>query len=166
MKNTNVATIFAFLGLVAVVLFFPGCGGNVKMGDLPVYPGAVELKAGISKIGDTLAKNMSTDAALRKTIGVGGQTEQRGFTLPAATTWDAVKTFFEKELKARGWESGLGGSAGKFVDVNSIMDTATKASDMTHTMIWSKGKQTLTLLMLNLPAKAGQKELILSLSTR
>ena len=85
MKNA----IFAVLAVCLIVL--PGCGGSVTSGDLPTYPGAVDLKAGASGIGNTLAQNMKQDAALRQAMGTGGKIEQRGFTLPAEATWEQVK---------------------------------------------------------------------------
>jgi len=156
-----------FLLLGVVVLSFAACGGKAAgIGDLPVYTGAVELKAGDSAIGNTLANNTNQDAAMRKAMGAGGSTVQRGFTLPTDATWDTVKAFYEKELKASGWTSGLGGVAGGMFDVNSVMNTANQGNKMAQTEIFSKGKQTLTLLMTTNPIKTEEKTLILSLSTR
>ena len=104
MKNK----FFIPLGIwIVCLLIQPACGGTTASGDLPKYPGAVELKAGESAIGSTLAQNMKQDAALRQAVGTGGKTEQRGFKLPGDTTWEQVKSFYDRELKAGGWESGL-----------------------------------------------------------
>ena len=156
--------ILIVLAIFLVIL--PGCGGSVTSGDLPTYPGAAELKAGESTIGNTLGKNMKQDAALRQAMGTGGKTEQRGFKLPAGTTWEQVKSFYDKELKAGGWESGLGGAAGNFVDINAVMGAANRGNDLFQTAIWSKGKQTLTVSMIADPTDRKQQELVLSLSTR
>lgn len=156
----------SFLALAAALLLLAACGKTVAIGDLPVYKGAVELKPGDSRIGATLAKNTQQDAALRQAMGVGGQTVQRGFSLPADATWDAVSGFYDKELKAGGWTSGLGGLAAGFADLNAVMNTANQASEFMKTMIFTKGKQTLTLLMMSNPTKPADKTLILSLSTR
>lgn len=165
MRTQN--SIGSFLALGAAFLLLTGCGGKaVAVGDLPAFPGATELKAGDSRIGDTLAKNMEQDAAMRKAMGTGGQTEQRGFGLPVDATWDKVKGFYEKELKDRGWASGLGGIAGGMVDINSIMNTANQGNGLFQTMLWSRGSQNLSLIMTVSPTKAGEKTLILSLSTR
>jgi hypothetical protein len=155
-----------FLGFTAALLLFAACGKSTAIGDLPVYKGATELKPDDSRIGATLAKNTQQDAAMRQALGVGGQTVQRGFSLPADATWDSVSDFYEKELKASGWTSGLGGLAGGFANLNAVMNTANQASDMMKTMIFTKGKQNLTVLMMTDPIKRTDKTLILSLSTR
>lgn len=138
----------------------------VAMSDLPAYPSAVELKPGESVIGDTLADNEAQDAALRQAAGVGGQTEQRGFQLPAEATWDQVKGFYDKELTAAGWQSGLGGIANNFVDVDAVLEQTNQSNEAFQTAIWSKGKQTLSVVMITNPTDATKKELILSLSTQ
>jgi hypothetical protein len=156
--------LLAVLAVYLIVL--PGCGGSVTSGDLPKYPGAVELKAGETVIGNTLAQNMKQDEAVRKAMGTGGKIEQKGFKLPADAQWDQVKGFYDKELKAGGWESGLGGVAGGFVDVNAVMGAANQGNDLFQTAIWSKGKQTLTVAMVTSPTDRKDRELILSLSSR
>jgi hypothetical protein len=155
---------FTVLAICLIVL--PGCGGSVASGDLPTYPGAVELKAGTSAIGGTLAQNMKQDAGLRQAMGAGGKIEQRGFTLPADATWDQVKGFYDKELKAGGWQSGLGGAAGSIIDINAVMGAANQGNDLFQTAIWSKGKQTLTAAMIASPTGKKERQLILSLSSQ
>lgn len=148
----------------AMITALSACGGASSSGDLPRYPGATELQAGESAVGDTLAKNMGQDAAMRKAMGTGGKTEQLGFRLPGDASWDKVKAFYDKELKAGGWESGLGGLAGGFIDVNAVMGAANQGNELFQTAMWSRGKQTLTVVMAAGPS--GQRELILSLSSR
>lgn len=150
--------------IAAVITVLSACGGASSSGDLPRYPGATELKAGESVVGDTLAKNMDQDAAVRKAMGAGGKTEQLGFRLPGDATWDKVKAFYDKELRASGWESGLGGVAGGFIDINAVMGAANQGNELFQTAMWSRGKQTLTVVMAAGPS--GQRELILSLSSR
>ncbi len=161
-----------FRSLVLLSVLFVlmiACGGkSVGIGDIPAYPGAVELKADDSQIAATLAKNTEQDAAMRKAMGAGGETVQKGYSLPADATWDAVKAFYEKELKAQGWQSGLGGVSGMTggIDVNSMMGMATQGNtNAPQTMIFSKSKQTLTMIMTPDPLK-NQKTLIFSLSSR
>jgi len=150
----------------AVILLLAACGSKTSgLGDLPVFPGSTELKAGDSRIGETLARNNEQDSAMRNAMGAGGQTEQRGFSLPADTIWDKVKSYYETELKSRGWTSGLGGIVGGIVDINAMMNTANKSNNLFQTMIWSKGKQTLTIILTISPTDASQKTLIQSLST-
>jgi hypothetical protein len=163
MKNTRSAV----MGVLAIFLvILAGCGGNVASGDLPKYPGAEELKAGNSAIGSTLAQNMKKDAAIRQAMGTGGKIEQTGYILPADAAWEQVKSFYDKELKAGGWESGLGGVAGGFVDINAVMGAANQGNDLFQTAIWSKGKQTLTVVMSISSTDRKQHELILSLASR
>ncbi len=158
---------FAVTGVLAIFLvILPSCGGNATSGDLPKYPGAVELKVGDSAIGSTLAQNMKQDAAVRQAMGAGGKIEQTGFKLPVDATWEQVKSFYDKELKATGWESGLGGVAGGFVDINAVMGAANQGNNLFQTAMWSKGKQTLSVAMVIDPSDKKQKELILSLSSR
>jgi hypothetical protein len=162
----NAPRVLCFLAIAVAILILPACGGSVASGDLPKYPGATELKPGETPVGNTLAQNMSQDEAVRKAMGVGGKTEQTGFVLPVDTQWAQVKEFYDKELAAAGWKSGLGGIAGGFVDVNAVMGTANKGNDLFQTAIWSRGKQTLTAIMVKSPTNSKQKELILSLSTQ
>ena len=166
-RNTMTMKIFMpFFFLAIFLIILPACGGNTSAGDLPKFPDAIELKAGENAIGNTLAQNMKQDTAIRQAMGAGGNTEQMGFKLPAGTTWEQVKNFYDKELKAFGWESGLGSVAGGFVDINAVMGAANQGNDLFQTAIWSKGKQTLTLAMVTSPTDKKQRELILSLSTR
>jgi hypothetical protein len=155
-----------FLALAVVILMMPGCGGNAASSDLPKYPGAIELQAGETAIGNTLAQNMKRDEAMRKSMGAGGKIEQKGFQLPADAQWEQVRGFYEKELKAAGWKSGLGGVAGGFVDINAVMGTANQGNDLFQTAIWSRGKQTLTVAMVTSPTDRKQRELLLSLSSQ
>jgi hypothetical protein len=161
-------TLFASLVMLAVsLLLLTACGGGATaVKDLPVYTGAVELKPGESTVGDTLAKNMQQDTALRQAMGTSGKTEQKGFKLPADTTWDQINAFYDKELKAAGWSSGLGGIAGSFIDMNAVMKAANEGNDLFKTAIWSKDKQTLAVVMTKNPTDPNDVELLLSLSTQ
>jgi hypothetical protein len=160
----NILLLFAVLFVFLAIQ--PACGGNVSAGNLPSFPGATELKPGESTIGNTLAQNMKQDTDIRQAMGTGGKIEQTGFKLPGGTTWEQVKNFYDKELKSKGWESGLGGVAGGFVDINAVMGAANQGNDLFQTAIWSKGKQTLTVAFVTSPTDKKQQELILSVSTR
>ncbi len=172
MKNRLSLITFLLITLALLacnsILPFGGGGSAVTANDLPVYPGATELKEGESIIGDTLAQNMEQDAAMREAMGAlgRGSTQQKGFQLPAEATWEQVKAFYEKELTAAGWQSGLGGIAGSVVDVNAMMEAANQGNELFQTALWSKGKQTLTTVMVTDPTNATNKQLILSLSTQ
>jgi len=156
----------SIMGIVVVMsmFFMFGCGGggSVSLGDLPVFPGATELKAGESNIGNTLKNNMETDKKIRESMGplaTKGGVEQKGFSLPAEAQWKDIEDFYNKKLTALGWESGLGGVAGKFIDVNQTMNTGN--NKLSQTVIYTKGNQTLTIIMIT----TGKKQMILSLST-
>jgi hypothetical protein len=160
-------TSFLSILVVGLFLFFLfGCSSAATVNDIPVFPGATELKEGESNIADTLSKNMEQDAALRQALSTGGKTEQKGLQQPAETTWDQVKAFYDKELPANGWASGLGGIAGGFVDVNAVLDTANQGNELFKTAIWSKDKQNLTVVMVTDPTDQTQKNLLFSLSTQ
>jgi hypothetical protein len=142
------------------------CGGKpAAMTDIPVFPGAVELKPGTNPIGDTLSQNEKTDASMRQALNAGGKIEQRAWQLPAGTAWPEVKSFYEEKLQAAGWQSGIGGVGGGFADVNKMMDAANQSNPMAQTMILTKGKQSLTVLMLADPLNKEGKQLIVSLAT-
>lgn len=152
------------LGL-ALALALGGCGAApATIADLPAYPGAVELKPGESAVGDVLAQNMQQDAAIRESAGVGGSTEQRGYSLPAEATWDDVKGFYSEQLKASGWEEGMGGPGGDLA--GQIMAQANQGNDLFQTAMYSKGKQVLSVIRVASPVDPAVVELVLSLSTR
>jgi hypothetical protein len=158
------------LSICFVVLFLLWSCGNkpVSLEDIEVYPGAVVLKAGESRTGDTLAKNVKTHKDLTESMGsLAGSTQldQRGFQLPEDTQWNEVKTFYEEKLSKSGWTLGLGGVAAQFVDVNKMMESGSDENSMTHTVIFSKGNQKLTVIMTTSPVNKKDKTLILSLTT-
>jgi hypothetical protein len=151
---------FRILLAVLAVFALAACGGSSQVGlnDLPVYPDAVELKEGESVIADTLANNNQTDVAFRGQIGMGGSVEQKGFSLPAGTSWDDVKSFYDEKLKADGW--------GTNSMVSGIMEQTNQGNDMFQTANWQKNKQNVTVMILASPMNPDEKELILSLSSQ
>ena len=159
MTNHRAAALALILPVLLVVA---GCGSRkpVTIGELEAYPGAVELRAGEARVGDTLARNAQQDAALRGAVGAGGRTEQKGYRLPRGTRWDEVRGFYDGTLKATGWESGAGGLAGGMV--SSVLGAVSRSNDAVQTAMWSRGKQTLMVVMVS----QRQPELVLSLSTR
>jgi hypothetical protein len=164
MKATK--TLYLFPMAVLLISALASCGGKpAAMTDIPAYPGAVEMKAGASAIGDTLSQNEKTDAAMRQALNAGGKIEQRAWQLPAGVAWPEVKAFYEEKLKAADWQSGVGGAAGGFVDVNKMMEAANQSNPLSQTMIFTKGKQSLTLLMVALPLDKEGKQLIISLAS-
>jgi hypothetical protein len=159
--NCKLTVIFVtLLGMFLAV----ACGGSksASLADIPKYPDATELKVGESKLANTLKDNVETDSALRKSMGplaAKGKVDQKGFSLPGKTKWGDIKSFYEKELKSLGWKSGLGGVAGKFVDINQAMNVGN--NELSKTILFSKGNQTLTIIMVTSP----KKHLLLSLSS-
>jgi len=158
--------ILRFLPMALLVVSLSSCGGKpAAMGDIPVFPGAVELTAGTSSVADTLSQNEKTDAAMRQALNSGGKIEQRAWRLPDGAAWPEVKSFYEEKLKATGWQSGIGGLGGGFVDVNKMMEAANQSNPMSQTVLFTQGKQSLTLIMLALPGSKDGKQLIASLAT-
>ncbi|MBN2549284.1 MAG: hypothetical protein JXB15_09010 [Anaerolineales bacterium] len=154
------ATLFT----LALALLVSACGSQpATSADLPTYPGAVALKPGEDPVADTLAKNMEQDASIRQSMGAGGKIEQFSYRLPADGNWEAVKAFYDKELKAAGWKSGVGGIAGDIA--NQAIEAATQGSDMMKMSMWSKGKQTLTIIRLQELPTSTQAYLIISLNS-
>jgi hypothetical protein len=157
--------LLALLTLLVSALLLGACGSKpVAIADLPVYPGATELKPGESNIADTLKNNGQQDAAMRQAVGVGGSTEQKGFDLPAEASWDQVKAFYTDKLKAGGWAEGMGGPGGDIA--SQAMAQANQANTMVQTNIYSKGKQTLSVIRLADPIDTAKVQLILSLSSQ
>ena len=144
--------VFAALSLTA-------CGSKpAALSDIPAYPGATALQAGESALADTLAQNNQTDAAMRGQLGVGGQTEQQGYSLPQDVTWEQVKGFYEDELKGDGW--------GTNSMVSGMMEQMGQGNDVFKTANWQKGGQSVTVVMLTSPIDPSVKELVISLSTQ
>jgi PBP1b-binding outer membrane lipoprotein LpoB len=155
--------IVFILGLILVLAACSG-GTAVTLQDIPAYPEATALQPGVDPVADTLVDNMAQDAQLRSGIGVGGQTAQMAYRLPAGTSWDQVQSFYNDRLGSDGWESGSGGIAGNLA--SGIMDSVNQDNDLFQTGIWSKGKQTLTLVRVADTATAEDAFiLILSLTT-
>jgi hypothetical protein len=164
MRNRLIVKIWMSLLALILLVSASGCGGTAESAtSLPVYPGAVELKPGEDPVADTLAKNMEQDASIRQNFGVGGKIEQKAFRLPADGSWEAVRGYYDKELKAGGWKSGMGGIGGDIA--NQALETANQANPMLKMAAWSKGKQILTIFRLMETPDATQAYLIISLNS-
>ncbi|MBI5305854.1 MAG: hypothetical protein HY868_27245 [Chloroflexi bacterium] len=154
---------FFLVAFVAfIVMSLNACGvlsgaSAATINDVPAYPGASELKAGDSRVGDTLAKNMQGDAALRQAMGAGGKMEQKGFVMPKEATWDAVKRFYDDKLKAAGWgDNGM---------VSNVLAQVNQQNEMTQTALYLRGNQNLAVIRIVDPISKDAM-LIVSLSTR
>ena len=152
--------LFAVLLALVALLTLAACGGSspAALTDIPVFPGATELKPGESSIADTLANNNQADAALRAQLGTGGKTEQKGFSLPQDAKWDQIKSFYDEKLKASGW--------GTNSLVSGIMEQANQGNDLFQTANWQKNKQNVTIIMVTSPVNADEKQLLVSLSSQ
>lgn len=152
------------LPLLLVVLALTACGAKpVTIADLPVYPNATALNPGDDPVADTLVQNMAQDAQIRTSVGVGGSIEQKAFSVPADASWDAVNKFFTDELTGNGWESGMSGPGGDIA--SDIMNQVNADNDVFQTAIFSKGKQSLTVMRVADPTNPDSLYLILSLAT-
>lgn len=157
----------AFLMIILLVissLVLAACGSDpATLSDIPAYEGATALQPGQDAIADTLAQNMEQDASLRASVGVGGNIEQMAYRLPEGTTWEQVKDFYNTKLDADGWKSGMGGPGGDLA--SSIMESASTGNPLFQTAIWSKDKQTLTLVRNVNPTNEAEVYLFISLNT-
>ena len=144
----------------ALTLALSACGGGtqpVTLNDIPVYAGAKEFKPGESAIGDTLAKNMQTNAALTKAVGTGGNLEQKGFSLPADGTWDAVSKFYDDKLKSTGWNTDS--------TTANILAAVNQQNDAFQSVVYLRGSQNLSIVRMTDPISKSAW-LFLSLNTR
>ncbi|MCA9971044.1 MAG: hypothetical protein KC425_12550 [Anaerolineales bacterium] len=154
------------LALLAALLAFvlAACGSDpATLADIPAYDGATAVQPGEDAVADTLVQNMEQDASLRGSLGVGGSIEQMAYRLPADTTWEQVKGFYNGALGDAGWESGTGGPGGDLA--SSIMESASASNPLFQTSLWSRDDQTLTLVRTVNPTNEAEVYLILSLNT-
>lgn len=163
MKLTFKTLVVLALSALSLLALAACGGGAVTVADLPTYPDAVRLEKGDDPIADTLATNMEQNAALTGSLGMGGSIEQVAFRLPEGATWDQVNSFLDKELKAAGWDSGMGGPGGDIA--SQALASANAGNDMFQTAMWNKGSQVLTVFRMVDPSNESQPYLILSLNT-
>ena len=153
--------LFGIMLVVAMLaLVLSACGASaqpVTLNDIPVYAGAKEFKPGESAIGDTLAKNMQTNAALTKAVGTGGKLEQKGFSLPQDGTWDAVGKFYDDKLKSTGWNTDS--------TTVSILAAVNQQNDAFQTVVYLRGNQSLSVIRMTDPISKSAW-MFLSLNTR
>jgi hypothetical protein len=151
---------------VASAILLAACGGApapVSVADLPTYAGASQLQPGNSPIATTLKNNEQQAAA------TGQKIEQKAFSLPKDATWDKLIAFYGNELKAKGWKEGAaagGLGSGMANDmVKNALNQANAANDGFKTAIFTRGKQTLTLMRMAGASKKDEVQLLLSLNT-
>jgi len=162
--------VFSTVSLLCITFLLSACGGSpVAITDIPAMPDAVSLKPGEDRIADTLQNNMQQDAGMRQAMGVGGKIEQMAYRLPAATSWDAVKGFYDDKLKGLGWTAGAGGGGiGSAVVgnmVSDVMNQVNKSNQLVQTSLYSRGNQTLTIIRQASPTDSKDLYLLMSLNT-
>ncbi len=167
--------LVTFVALIALLALsacgggaIPGVGGGgssgssgsgpVTVNDIPAYPGATALQPGDSKVADTLAKNSQQITAMSQSLGAGGKTEQKGFSLPQDATWDAVKKFYDDKLGSAGWGTPNSTVANVLAQTNSQNDAFQLA-------IYQRGNQNLSVIRVMTDPTTKDEMLILSLST-
>lgn len=158
MKYRTMLLVFALLAIAAVAM--TACGGSaqpVTLNDIPAFAGAKEFKPGESAIGDTLAKNMQTNAALTQAMGTGGKLEQKGFSLPDGTTWDQVQKFYDDMLKGAGWSTNSAAA--------SVLAAVNQQNDAFQMANYLRGNQNLSVIRMTDPISKSAW-LFLSLNTR
>jgi hypothetical protein len=164
-------TLVKLFVIMAGLVMLAACGGSKPMtlADAPVYPGATELKPDDSRLAAVLANNGAQYGALTKSAGVNSKLEQKGYALPGDATWEAVGKFFDDKLKAAGFAQGVGGGNLAGGAANNILNNAlgmqNQSNDLFKMNIYSKDKQTLTVMMLTDPSSNNQKTLLLSLNS-
>jgi hypothetical protein len=163
----SVLDMKSIIAAAAAVVILTACGGPapVTIADLPAYSGATPLQAGNSPIATTLQNNETQAAAMGQKI------EQKAFNLPPGTTWDQVKSFYTEQLKEKGWKEGIGAGSGLAGGMaagmaNKALSQANAGNEMFQTALFSRGKQTLTLMRLAGVASKDEVQVLISLNTR
>ena len=156
--------------LVAVTvisaILLTACGSGpapVSIADIPSYTGAKELQPGNSPIATTLKNNEQQAAAMGQKI------EQKAFSLPKDATWDKLIAFYNEQLKAKGWKEGAaaGGLGSSMANdlVKNALSQANAGNDLFKTAIFTRGKQTLTVMRLAGATAKNEVQVLFSLNT-
>lgn len=131
-------------------------GQPIGIGELPTYPGAVELKVGESKIIDPIFLAAQHEAPPFIGLGIEVSKVQRTFQVPKETTFADVKAFYADKLQAAGWRE----DPAMRVFTNQLNTTSPNLQGA----IWVRVDQTLLIAWATDPA-SGEKEVTLSLAT-
>lgn len=84
-----------FIPVFVLFLAALACGGRdpITMADVPVYEGAVALESGQNTVAEAVIE------ALKETAGQEGVTAvTEVYGVPAGTTWDGIKSFYDSNL--------------------------------------------------------------------
>ncbi len=146
---------------LGLMIALTACGGSapaMTIDTVPTYPGATALDPKEDAIAATLAQNTQQSAAMSAQLGVSGQVDQKGFSLPKDATWDQVKAFYDDKLKSSGWSSNS--------LIDGVMEQANQDNDMFQIANWQHNKQNLSVMVLTDPTDQDKKILMLSLSSQ
>jgi len=160
-----------FIALLLVILsIFPSCSLKpVGLADIPLYPDAIELKPGESRIGDAQANNVKDDAVMKKIaeyMAGGGKLAEMTLELPEGTSWGNILDFYQDKLVAGGWSNAVGGVPRNVLDVSGLMGGSDEDRQYIQSTMFSRGSQSLAMVMVSLPEDRDYRELILSLVTK
>ncbi len=126
--------------------------GPATLASIAAPEGATELDPNVAK---TLGENNAASAILSAQLGTGGNTEQKGYNLPADAEWDSIKGFYDGEFDD--W------------DTNSQIESALAAVNSSNPLFkianWQKDGQNVSVIMITDPVDATKKQLIVSLHT-
>ncbi len=148
------------------LLFFAACAANaggrviggqpIAIGELPTYPGAVELNAGESKIIEPIFGPAQRETPPFIGLGIEVVKTQRNFRVPQETRFNQVKEFYADKLQAGGWREDAA--------MRVFINNANEQIENVQGAIWVRVDQTLLLVMATDPSN-GEKEVTLSLAT-
>jgi hypothetical protein len=100
---------------------------------------------------------------------MGQKIEQKAFNLPKDASWDKLIGFYTEQLKAKGWKEGVaarGLGSGMANDmVKKAMAQANAGSDLFKTAIFTRDRQTLTIMRLANATGNNEAQLLVSLNT-
>lgn len=90
----------ALLGMVLLVVLGACAAQPLTLADMPLFSGAVTLADGEHSLADQVREAMQDSAE-----GQGLAAEFAAYTLPGATTWADLTSFYKEELTNSDWQS-------------------------------------------------------------
>lgn len=105
-------TVLTFVLAALILLAVAGCGTEpVSISDIPVYPGAESMAPGQNEMADGLA-----DVIQESSGGEGVNVDIKLYSLPADTTWEDIKSYYNGEMAGTDWktEADLGNESEVF----------------------------------------------------
>lgn len=102
MSRRHVARTCGSVCWVALLLVgvLAGCGSDpISLREVPLYPGAEPLQSGQNQLADPMVARMELLAGQRGLFA-----EMESYAVPAGTTWDDIRSFYEEALAGEGWQ--------------------------------------------------------------